>query len=90
MNWEVVQFIVEYSRLKAEALRKDLTFALVTNLTLMDEEKLTWLLDHGVDICTSLDGDKKTHNWQRTYKDGDSYDQVTHWIERINQENAKR
>jgi len=56
----------------------------------MDEEKLTWLLDNGVDICTSLDGDKRTHNWQRTYKDGDSFDRVTHWMGRINEENEKR
>ncbi len=90
MNWEVVQFIVEYATMKADILQKALTFALVSNLTLMDEDKLAWLLDHGVDICTSLDGDKKTHNWQRTYKDGDSYDKVIHWIARINEENVKR
>lgn len=56
----------------------------------MDEDKLKWLLDHGVNICTSLDGDKKTHNWQRTYKDGDSHELVTHWISRINTENELR
>jgi sulfatase maturation enzyme AslB (radical SAM superfamily) len=43
-----------------------------------------------VSICTSLDGDKKTHNWQRTYKDGDSFDAVIHWIDRISQEMEKR
>lgn len=69
VNWEVVQFVVEYARMKATVLQKDLTFALVSNLTLMTEEKLTWLLDHGVAICTSLDGDKLTHNSQRTWKE---------------------
>lgn len=48
MNWEIVQFIVEYARVKAQVLQKHLTFALVTNLSLMDEEKLTWLIDNGV------------------------------------------
>jgi uncharacterized protein len=90
VNWEVVQFITEYSQMKAQALTKNLSLSLVSNLTLMDEDKLTWLLDHGVDICTSLDWDKKTHNWQRTYKDGDSFDRVTHWMGRINEENEKR
>jgi len=90
VNYEVVQFIVEYATIKAQALRKDVKFALVSNLTLMDDEKLTWLLDHGVDICTSLDGDKETHNWQRTWKDGDSFEKVHHWIQRINEENEKR
>ena len=69
MNWEVVQFIVEYSRMKADVLKKNLHFALVSNLSLMDDEKLTWLLDHGVDTCTSLDGDKETHNWQRVWNE---------------------
>lgn len=90
VNWEVVKFIVEYAKMKAQALQKNLTFALVSNLSLMDEDKLAWLLDNGVDICTSLDGDKKTHNWQRTYTDGDSHADVVHWIHRINEENEKR
>jgi uncharacterized protein len=90
VNWEVVQFIVEYASVKAQALQKNLTFALVSNLSLMDEEKLTWLLDHGVSICTSLDGDKFTHNDQRVWKEGDSYEKTTHWISRINAEMKNR
>lgn len=90
VNYEVVQFIVEYARMKAAALQKTLSFALVTNLSLMDDEKLTWLLDNNVGICTSLDGDKETHNWQRTYNDGDSYAKVTHWMNRISEEMEKR
>ncbi len=90
VNWEVVQFIVEYARMKANLFRKVLSFTIVTNLTLMTEDKLVWLLDHWVEICTSLDGDKETHNWQRTWKEGDSYERVTHWIKRINEENEKR
>lgn len=89
-NWEIVQFIVTYALIKASALQKNLTFALVTNLTLMDEDKLTWLLDHGVDICTSLDGDKKTHNWQRQWDEGDTFETVKFWIKRITEENVKR
>jgi len=90
VNWEVVQFVVEYARNKANVLKKHLTFALVTNLSLMDEEKFQWLLDHRVDICTSLDGDKLTHNEQRIWKEGDSYTTVTYWINRINSEMKKR
>jgi uncharacterized protein len=90
VNWEVVQFVVEYAHYKAQVLQKALNFALVSNLTLMDEEKLTWLLDHGVSICTSLDGDKLTHNDQRTWKEGDSYEKVTYWMNRVNTEMKKR
>lgn len=83
VNWEVVQFITEYALFKAKSLSKTLHLALVTNLTLMDEAKLIWLFDHGVDICTSLDGDKLTHNRQRIWKEWDSFEKVTHWISRI-------
>jgi sulfatase maturation enzyme AslB (radical SAM superfamily) len=42
----VVQFIVEYATDKAIKLKKSLNFSLVSNLTLMTEEKLTRLLDN--------------------------------------------
>ncbi len=90
VNWPIVQFIVEYATIKSSALKKSLTFALVSNLSLMDEEKLAWLLDHQVDICTSLDGDELTHNRQRIYKEGNSYEKVTYWIGRIREERLKR
>jgi sulfatase maturation enzyme AslB (radical SAM superfamily) len=62
----VVQYVVEYAQDRAQHLGKNLSFSLVSNLTLMTEEKLTWLLDNGVDICTSLDGDEMSHNNSRT------------------------
>jgi sulfatase maturation enzyme AslB (radical SAM superfamily) len=32
----------------------------------MSEEKLAWLLENGVSICTSLDGNEALHNGNRT------------------------
>jgi sulfatase maturation enzyme AslB (radical SAM superfamily) len=40
-----VQFIVEYALQKSQQLEKKVNFSLVSNLTLMTEEKLKWLLD---------------------------------------------
>jgi uncharacterized protein len=90
VNWEVVQFIIEYAEQKSAHLKKNLNFALVTNLSLMDEAKLLYLMIHRVSICTSLDGDKETHNWQRTFAEWDSYDKVTYWIKRIREAYAER
>jgi uncharacterized protein len=45
VNWKVVQFVIGYAKQKAYFLKKNLTFSLVTNLSLMDDEKLTYLLD---------------------------------------------
>jgi sulfatase maturation enzyme AslB (radical SAM superfamily) len=50
----------------------------------MTHEKLAYLLEHNVGFCTSLDGDEKTHNFNRVYRSGNSYDLVTYWIREIN------
>ena len=62
VNYEVVQYIVDYALIKASHLGKELAFSLVSNLTLMTEDKLSRLLGHWVDICTSLDGNQLVHN----------------------------
>jgi sulfatase maturation enzyme AslB (radical SAM superfamily) len=55
VNWKVVKYIIEYSEIKAHHLNKNLSIALVSNLTLMDDEKLDYLINHNVQISTSLD-----------------------------------
>lgn len=90
VNWDIVKFIVEYAEVKAYHLKKNVTFALVSNLSLMDDEKLKYLLDHNVHISTSLDGDEETHNFNRTFKDGNSFEKVTYWIKKINEEYKNR
>ena len=90
VNYPIVQFITEYAKTRAEHLWKKLTFSLVTNLTLMTEEKLTWLLDNGVDICTSLDWDKLTHNSNRAWFEWNSFETVTYWMKRVSEEKQKR
>jgi len=56
----------------------------------MTEDKLTRLLDKGVDICTSLDGDEMTHNYNRSGYDGNSFQTVTYWMKRVDEEKKKR
>lgn len=90
VNWEVFQYIVEYAQAKAQALQKHLTFSLVSNMSLMDEEKLTWILDHAIDISTSLDGEEDIHNSQRIWAEGNSYEKVIYWIARIREERLRR
>jgi len=90
VNYEVVQFVVEYARDMANHLDKTLTFSLVSNLTLMTEDKLKWLLDNEVDICTSLDGNEMIHNHSRSWFDWNSFEKVTYWIQRVSEEKQKR
>lgn len=90
VNYSIVQYIVEYSQDIAQKLQKNLSLSLVSNLSLMTEEKLSWLMDRGVEICTSLDGTEALHNHNRAWYDGNSHKQVSYWIQRINEENSKR
>jgi len=90
LNWEVLKFFVEQWKIKATHLGKDVAFALVSNLTLMDEEKLDYIIENNIGISTSLDGDEALHNENRVYKPWNSYKMVTYWIERINEEYKKR
>lgn len=85
VNFETLRFIVEYATEKNRDERRDLQLLLVTNLSLMDENKLAFLLDHDVLICTSLDGPRDLHDRHRKLAGGSAYDQTVGWIERINQ-----
>jgi len=88
VNFDVLKFIIEYGLEKAKTKNKQLLFSLVTNLTLMDEEKLEFLKRHRViGISTSFDGPKEVHDKNRRYiKTTGTYDDVVYWIKRIKNE----
>ena len=84
-NWDVLRHVVEYATHKNRGIGKVLSFALVTNLTLMDDERLAFLLDHKVQICTSLDGPADLHNKIRVFKGGNSHEMLVYWMRKINE-----
>ena len=67
LNWPVVKFITKYAQAKAKATGRKLIVALVCNFTLMTEDKLDFLMEHHVSICTSLDGPAELHNKNRPF-----------------------
>lgn len=84
LNWPVVQHVIESGVQRATETGKKVEFALVTNLTLMDEAKFQYLLDHRVQISTSLDGPAHVHNKNRPVTGCNSFDETVAWIKRIN------
>jgi His-Xaa-Ser system radical SAM maturase HxsB len=103
VNFEVVKHVVEYARKKNETLEggpKALEFTMVSNLSLMDEEKLAFLMDNAIQICTSIDGPQGLHDKQRKLpalklasgekSGGSAWEASVKWIRRINEEYAKR
>lgn len=83
-NWPIVEHIIEYARQKNALAGKALMFALVTNLSLMTEERLDYLIDRRIQICTSLDGPAALHDENRVWKHGTSHAVTIDWIRRIN------
>ncbi len=90
VNFDVVKHIVEYAEEKNKTEGKTLEFTMVSNLALMTEEKLAYLLDHRVQICTSIDGPKAIHDKQRKLPTLSSFDAATTWIKRINEAYRER
>ncbi len=88
-NWDVLKFIIEYSRKKEETEGKMLRLALVSNLSLMTDRKLDFLIKNRVYICTSLDGPEKIHNRNRPFPGKNSYKETTKWIGKITKKLAK-
>lgn len=80
LNFETLKFIVEYANNKNITAKKKIQMSIVTNLTLMDEKKLNFLLSNGVSICTSLDGPEEIHNSCRQ-----DHSIVCKWINKIQQ-----
>ncbi len=88
VNWPVLRHVVEYAQAANAARKKLLSFSLVTNMTLMDEEKLEFLVANRVQICTSIDGPADLHDRVRIMKGsrgGSSFEHASKWVRRVNE-----
>jgi len=84
LNFPIIQYIIDYSKKLNKKYKKNLAYTMVTNLTLMRDDILKYLLKNRVSICTSLDGPKEVHDKNRRYLGGGgTHDNVVHWIRDI-------
>jgi len=67
LNWPVLEYIVKYAKELAKITRKNLKIDLVSNLTLLDDQKMEFLLDHDVAVSCSLDGPAEVHDQNRPF-----------------------
>ena len=95
--FDVVRHVVDTAREKNRAIGKELEFTMVSNLSMMDDEKLRFLVENRVQLCTSVDGPAPLHDKQRKLvvaRDevsacGGSYETTAKWIAKINAEYEK-
>ena len=83
LNWPVVKFIVQYAREKNTHHKRALHFGLISNFSLLDDEKIAFLIDNGVSFCTSLDGPKDLHDKNRIYLGGNSHESVVGGLKKV-------
>ncbi len=81
--FDTVKFTIDYAKKRASDLGKQVSFCMVSNLSLLDEDKLDFLIENKVGLCTSLDGPKEVHDKNRPLNGASSYEKVTHWIDVI-------
>lgn len=93
LNFKVVRYIIEYSKKMNKKFGKNLHLSLVSNLSNMDNEKMKYLIDNKVEICTSLDGPEWIHNKNRPLPSTGaktSYYYTKKWVKLINDYYKKR
>ncbi len=84
VNFDVVREVIEYAIEKNKTVGKSLDFTLITNLSLMTDERLDYFISRRVQICTSVDGPKPLHDKQRKLVASSAHDAAAYWIKRIN------
>lgn len=85
-NFEVLKHIVNYTEKHKKG--KNVSYSIVTNLSLLTEEILDYLIENNINISTSLDGDNNLHNANRKFSNGEeTFDIVTKKIKEIQAKN---
>lgn len=68
LNFETIKFITEYAELKKQD--RDISYSIVTNLTLITDEMIDFLVHYHFSVSTSLDGPECVHNNNRHFPNG--------------------
>lgn len=80
-NFEVISSVVLYAKEKAIKLNKQVEFSLVSNLSLINDNIISFIKEHNIALSTSIDGDKQLHNCNRPLRNGNgSFDYVANGL----------
>ena len=64
-DFDMVKYIIEEAEWQNLFKKKDLSFVICTNISLLNEKMVLYLKKHKCDISTSLDGPRDLHNTNR-------------------------
>jgi His-Xaa-Ser system radical SAM maturase HxsB len=83
--FDIVKHIIEKARQVNETAGKHLEFTMVSNLSLLDDAKLEYLVTNKVQICTSIDGPEHLHDKQRKLPGLSAHKAATTAIRKVNE-----
>ena len=90
LNWDTLKDSVLYARRRGKELAREVRLALVSNFSLMTEEKARFLVENEVSVCTSLDGPADLHNKNRIFTGGNSHADTVKWLRYFTDRAAKQ
>lgn len=87
VNWQAIEKTVQIVSERGVKM----AYSIVTNATLLDEERVKFLVQHDVEIGISIDGPKELNDKNRVYRNSDSsvYDTVTEKIKLLQKYGAR-
>ncbi|ETT44446.1 MULTISPECIES: radical SAM protein [unclassified Paenibacillus] len=84
LNYKLIQDIIPYVQSKEKLTGKRVRYSMTTNGTLLTKDVVDYLMEHQVAIQVSLDGDQKTHDFNRYFQNKEgSYDLILNRTEKL-------
>ena len=84
LKFPLMKAIVEYGKKRVQEMGKEVDFDVTTNATLLDDEKIAYIIDHQLSVMISFDGPKEVQDGQRPYANGEgSYDLTVPKIKKL-------
>lgn len=70
IEYQLLKNIVHYAEDSSRSINKNISFSIVTNGILIDNEKLSFFRKHNIKIILSCDGDRESQNKHRLFPNG--------------------
>jgi His-Xaa-Ser system radical SAM maturase HxsB len=83
-HFDGLRYLIEKGIDLAARRGKLLDLSLVTSMSLMDDDKASYLLDRRVQMCTSLDGPADLHDLLRPRRGTSGHELALSWLQKIN------
>lgn len=84
LKFPLMKAVVEYAEKRVPEAEKEVDFEVITNATLLDDEKITFIKEHRLSVAISFDGPKAVQDAQRPYANGEgSYDSTVPKIKKL-------